>query len=179
MGFPLPLPRGDAVKTERLLAALLAKHSLGKLVEDERFSVVEGIESCVRAVAKFSAETLAKVNADPAIFAFHGIELSATPRSQADGRVKLDLVCKQFRPILYSDLGPQLRIDEISATVKLALGDVVVLEGAKQERVASEVRGFSKSGLDIGKETQTVRRMQTLVVVSREPLVAAAETTDR
>lgn len=172
LGLPLPQGRGEAAKVESQLATLLANNA-AKLMADERLSVAEGVEGCIRAGAEYPAEVLAKANGDPAKFAFHGTEFVATPRSQADGRQAIELVCKQFQPKLYSKLGPQLRVEEVSAVVKLAPGEAAVLEVAKQERVASEMRGFSIAGLDIGQVTETVHDVQTFVVVSREPLVAA------
>jgi hypothetical protein len=169
LSLPLPQGRAEAAKVESQLATLLANNA-AKLMADERLSVAEGVEGRIRAGAEYPAEVLAKANADPAKFAFHGTEFVATPRS----RRAIELVCKQFQPKLYSKLGPQLRVEEVSAVVKLGPGEASVLEVAKQERTISEFRGVSIAGLDIGQATETVHYVQTFVVVSREPLVASA-----
>lgn len=174
LGLPLPRGGGETAKVETQLAPLLANKA-AKLIADERLSVAEGAEGCIRAGAEFPAEVLAKANADPTRFAFRGTELVVIPRSQADGRQAIELVCKQFQPKLYSKLGPQLQVQEVSAVVKLAPGEAAVLEVAKQERTISEFRGFSIAGLDIGQATETAHVIETFVVVSREPLPADAE----
>lgn len=167
----LSWPRGveGATGIEEQLTALLANRNTAKLTADESFSVIEGTEGRVRAGAELTAEQLIQAKADPVRFAFDGTEVVATPKTEDDGRLAIELVCRQFRPILYSKLGPQLRIEEISTVVKLAPDEAVVLEGAKQEVIAaSEVERVSKSGKVVRQTTDTVNHIQTFVVVSRD-----------
>lgn len=163
---------GDATGIEEQLTAL-ASRNVAKLVADESLSVIEGTEGRVRAGGEFAAEQLIQAKADHARFAFHGTEVVATPRTENDGRLAIELVCRQFRPILYSNLGPQLRIQEISTVVKLAPEEAVVIEGAKQEFVASTVtEGVSKTGEVVRQMSNTAVHHQTFIVVSRDSPLA-------
>lgn len=164
-----------ATEIEEQLTALLASRNVAKLTADESFSVIEGTEGRVRAGIELSAEQLTRAKADPARFAFHGTEVVATPKTDDDGRLAIELDCRQFRPILYK-LGPQLRIQGVSTVVKLAPDEVAVLEGGKQELVASTVtEGVSKTGEAVRQFTNTVHHHQTFIVVSRDaPLVEKA-----
>ncbi len=164
---------GDATGIEEQLTALLASRNAAKLMADESLSVIEGTEGRVRAGGEFPAERLIQAKADHARFAFHGTEVVATPRTENDGRLAIELVCRQFRPILYSNLGPQLRIQEISTVVKLAPEEAVVIEGAKQEFVASTVtKGVSKTGEVVRQMSNTAVHHQTFIVVSRDSPLA-------
>lgn len=160
---------GGASGIEEQLTALLASRNVAKLITDESLSVIEGTEGRVRAGSEFPAEQLIQAKADPARFGFHGTEVFATPRTEVDGQLAIGLVCRQFRPILYSKLGPQLRIQEISTVVKLAPEEAVVIEGAKQEFVASTVtEEVSKTGDAVRQMSNTVHHHQTFIVVSRD-----------
>ena len=165
LGTSLPHGVEGAAEVEEQLTSLLAHpHVVARLIADESLSIIEGTEGRVRAGAEFTAEQLIQAQADPARFAFHGTEVGATPKTEEDGRLSIELDCRHFSPILHSDLGPQLRIGEISAVVKLAPNEAVVLDGAKEERLEKVAAGVSLSGRAV---RQTVNHIQTFVVVSR------------
>ena len=160
---------GRATGIEEQMTTLLANHA-GRMITDESVSVIEGTEGRVLAGTELKAEQLIQAKADPARFAFRGTEVLATPRTDDDGRLAIALACRQFRPILYSKLGPQLRIQEISSTVKLAPEETVVLEGAKEERTDVTVtEEVSKTGQVVRQKAYTVHHFQTFVIVSRDP----------
>lgn len=167
-----PNGAGEAKEIDEQLTALLSNRSAAKLVGDETLTAGDGATARLRVGAETPASELSKVNADRDQFAFRGTEIVATPKLKADGRLAVEIVCKQLDPILYSKKGPQLRIHELSTAIELAPDAAVVLDGAKQERVESESRGFSKSGLDISFETHTVHQIQTFVIVCRESATA-------
>lgn len=166
LGLSLPGGVERETEIEEQLTALTASPVVAaRLMADNSISVIEGEAGGVRVGAEFSAEQLIQAQADPARFAFHGTEVAVTPKTEQDGRLSIELVCRQISPVLHSDLGPQLRIEEISTVVKLAPDEVVVLEGAKEERAERiAMAGISKSDRAV---RQTVNHIQTFVVVSR------------
>lgn len=97
---------------------------------------------------------------------FSGIEIWITYKSQSDGVVALDFVCKDSRPVIYTK-APYARIHDISTLLELKPGEASVLESAKQERIETHATGVvALPGLS---KTDHVHTIQTFVIVTLEP----------
>jgi hypothetical protein len=110
----------NVVKLDQQLALLVQK-SVARLRADENVLVADGFEARFHVGSELIPGVPAQGETEQGKLNFRGAEIAVTPRSQPDGRLAIDLVCKKFNPLIYSDQPPQQRVHEISTAVELAI----------------------------------------------------------
>ncbi|MGH7139441.1 MAG: hypothetical protein ACREHD_27160 [Pirellulales bacterium] len=163
---------GIAVEVDRQLS-LLNDKNLAKVRADETLVVANGSEARLHTGAELPADSLSQDASDRGQQRFSGTEIAVSPKLQADGRLRIQLVCKEIRPVTRSGKEPQLRVHDISTVAELAPGECIAIPGRKEERVETTVRGALPAvAVALGRVTDTVNQIQTFVVVSRESELA-------
>lgn len=161
---------GNAVEVDRQLNLLNDKY-LARVSADETLVVANGSEARLHTGAELPADSQGA--SDRGQQRFWGTEIAVSPKLQADGRLRIQLVCKETRPVTRSGEEPQLRVHDLSTVAELAPGECIAIPGRKEERVETTVRGpLPAVAVALGRVTDTVNQIQTFVVVSRESELA-------
>jgi hypothetical protein len=170
-GLGTPELPGDheATVTDGLFATLIDKR-IAKSKADEILTVADGCQARLHSGMEALPTRVAGDAENDRTF--QGTEIGITPRWQTDGRLAIELVSKEARPIFLSGRDPQERVHEVTTMVELAPGKAIVLEGGKEQRVESSSRGILGVPA-LSRRTDTINEIQTFIVVSREPRIAA------
>ncbi|HET6879700.1 MAG TPA: hypothetical protein VFI31_06085 [Pirellulales bacterium] len=154
----------DVDSAERQLKLLLQKH-IARLRADETLTVAEGASARMHAGDELTSSPGATTK-------LHGDEITVTAATNAAGRLTIEFDYTQTRPIVRSGQPPEQRVHDIQSTFELEPSTAVVLDGAKEQRVESQVYGVF-AGLGRGRVTNTINEIQTFVIVSLADELAA------